>query len=169
MFEAGSASDTAAILHAGGWTLLTGVNLMLFSLLHNPCSTTLFTIYKETKSWKWTAISAFLPLVMAGQNNLIDSLKYRPAMPLASRVVARSHLEGANLALMTQYIAHHLSIAGVKQNLFEDAAAVAVYQGSGGLFRKANHLSRGALIAAARQKSTTITAEHVRLAATEIF
>jgi len=111
----------------------------------------------------------FLPLVMAGQNNLIDSLKYRPAMPLASRVVARSHLEGANFALMTQYIAHHLSIAGVKQNLFEDAAVVAVHQGSGGLFRKANHLSRGALIAAARQKSTTITAEHVRLAATEIF
>ena len=111
----------------------------------------------------------FLPLVMAGQNNLIDSLKYRPAMPLASLVVARSHLEGANLVLMTQYIAHHLSIAGVKQNLFEDAAVVAVHQGSGGLFRKANHLSRGALIAAARQKSTTITAEHVRLAATEIF
>ena len=43
----------------------------------------------------------FLPLVMAGQNNLIDSLNYRPAMPLASRVVARSHLEGANLPLMT--------------------------------------------------------------------
>lgn len=111
----------------------------------------------------------FLPLVMAGQNNLIDSLNYRPAMPLASRVVARSHLEGANLALMTQYIVHHLAIAGVDQKLFEDAAVVAVHQGSGGLFRKANHLARGALIAAAQQKSTTVTAEHVRLAATEIF
>ena len=111
----------------------------------------------------------FLPLVMAGQSNLIDSLKYRPAMPLASRVVARSHLEGANLSLMTQYLVHHLAIAGVKQNLFEDAAVVAVHQGSGGLFRKANHLARGALIAAAQQKSTTVTAEHVRLAATEIF
>jgi len=111
----------------------------------------------------------FLPLVMAGQNNLIDSLNYRPAMPLASRVVARSHLEGANLALMTQYIAHHLAIAGVDQKLFEDAAVIAVHQGSGGLFRKANHLARGALIAAAQQKSTTVTAEHVRLAATEIF
>jgi type II secretory pathway predicted ATPase ExeA len=111
----------------------------------------------------------FLPLVMAGQNNLIDSLNYRPAMPLASRVVARSHLEGANLPLMTQYIVHHLSIAGVKHNLFEDAAVVAVHQGSGGLFRKANHLARGALIAAAQQKNQTVTAEHVRLAATEIF
>jgi ferrous iron transport protein B len=37
---------------------------MLFSLLHNPCSTTLYTIYKETGSWKWTALSAFLPLAL---------------------------------------------------------------------------------------------------------
>lgn len=64
MFELDSAADTAAILHAGGWTLLTGINLMLFSLLHNPCSTTIYTIYKETKSVKWTLISTFLPIVM---------------------------------------------------------------------------------------------------------
>ena len=49
---------------AGGWTLLTAVNLMLFSLIHNPCSTTIYTIYKETGSRKWTTIAALLPLVM---------------------------------------------------------------------------------------------------------
>jgi ferrous iron transport protein B len=59
-----SVAGTAAILHAGGWTALTGVSLMIFSLLHNPCSTTIFTIYKETKSIKWTAVSTFLPLIM---------------------------------------------------------------------------------------------------------
>lgn len=64
MFELDSIGDTATILHAGGWTLLTGINLMLFSLLHNPCSTTLYTIYKETKSAKWTFVSAVLPLIM---------------------------------------------------------------------------------------------------------
>ena len=64
MFELESASDTLAIFSAGGWTLLTAVNLMLFSLLHNPCSTTLYTIYKETGSWKWTIVSALLPLGM---------------------------------------------------------------------------------------------------------
>jgi len=64
MFELDSVADTERILTAGGWTLLTAVNLMLFSLLHNPCSTTLYTIYKETKSVKWTMISAFLPLLM---------------------------------------------------------------------------------------------------------
>jgi ferrous iron transport protein B len=64
MFELDSTADTAAVLQAGGWTMLTGINLMLFSLLHNPCSTTIYTIYKETKSVKWTLISIFLPIVM---------------------------------------------------------------------------------------------------------
>jgi len=64
MFEMDTIADTANVLHAGGWTLLTGVNLMLFSLLHNPCSTTIMTIYKETKSTKWTLVSTFLPIVL---------------------------------------------------------------------------------------------------------
>ncbi len=64
MFELESASATADILNAGGWTLLTGINLMLFSLLHNPCSTTIYTIYKETNSWKWTIIASILPVIM---------------------------------------------------------------------------------------------------------
>lgn len=64
MFELDSASDTANILRTWGWTLLTGVNLMLFSLLHNPCSTTIYTIYKETNSARWTAIASILPLIL---------------------------------------------------------------------------------------------------------
>jgi ferrous iron transport protein B len=64
MFELDSTRDTAAVLHAGGWTLLTGVCLMLFSLVHNPCSTTIYTIWKETGSARWTALSALLPLFM---------------------------------------------------------------------------------------------------------
>ncbi|HUX58340.1 MAG TPA: hypothetical protein VMV77_15315, partial [Bacteroidales bacterium] len=63
MFELDSVADTGNILHAGGWTLLTGINLMLFSLLHNPCATTIYTIFKETRSVKWTLVSTFLPLV----------------------------------------------------------------------------------------------------------
>ena len=63
MFETGE-NATRALLVAGGWTLLTAVNLMLFSLLHNPCSTTLYTIHKETGSQRWVTISALLPLVM---------------------------------------------------------------------------------------------------------
>ncbi len=44
-----------------GWTALTAVNVMLFSLFHWPCSTTLLTIHKETGSVKWTTISFVLP------------------------------------------------------------------------------------------------------------
>jgi ferrous iron transport protein B len=64
MFELDSQADTLALFNAGGWTLLTAVNLMLFSLLHNPCSTTIYTIYKETGSKRWTAVASLLPVVM---------------------------------------------------------------------------------------------------------
>jgi ferrous iron transport protein B len=64
MFDAGGANATGALLRAGGWTLLTAVNLMLFSLLHNPCSTTIYTIFKETRSRKWTTVATLLPLAM---------------------------------------------------------------------------------------------------------
>ena len=64
MFELDSANATGDILRAGGWTLLTAINLMLFSLLHNPCSTTIYTIYKETKSIKWTAFASIMPIIL---------------------------------------------------------------------------------------------------------
>lgn len=63
MFETGEAG-TLTLLQAGGWTLLTAINLMLFSLVHNPCSTTIYTMYKESGSLKWTAVAALLPLFM---------------------------------------------------------------------------------------------------------
>ncbi len=52
------------ILLAGGWTFITAINVMLFSLLHNPCSTTIYTIYKETRSWKWTFVATFFPVLL---------------------------------------------------------------------------------------------------------
>ncbi len=52
----------ALLVEQHGWTLLTAVNLMLFSLLHNPCATTIWTIYKETQSKKWALLGALLPL-----------------------------------------------------------------------------------------------------------
>jgi ferrous iron transport protein B len=64
MFELESVAATGAVLKAGGWSLLTAVNLMLFSLLHNPCSTTIYTIFKETKSVKWTMVASLLPLII---------------------------------------------------------------------------------------------------------
>ncbi|MDM5187168.1 nucleoside recognition domain-containing protein [Bacillus sp. DX4.1] len=48
-----------------GWTWLTALNTMLFSLLHFPCGTTLVNIYKETKSPKWTFLAFAIPTVIA--------------------------------------------------------------------------------------------------------
>lgn len=77
LFEADDAA-VHALLTGAGWSTLTGVCLMLFSLCHNPCSTTLYTIYKETRSLKWTALSALLPLaigvVLCGATALIGRL-----------------------------------------------------------------------------------------------
>ena len=57
-------STTLTLLKAGGWTLLTAINLMIFSLVHNPCSTTIYTIYKESGSKKWTAFAAIMPVIL---------------------------------------------------------------------------------------------------------
>ncbi len=64
IFETQSNAEMMALFRAGGWTLLTAVNLMLFSLIHNPCSTTIYTMYKESGSLKWTLVGALLPLAM---------------------------------------------------------------------------------------------------------
>lgn len=64
MLELDEATTYSVLTQVGGWTLLTAINLMLFSLLHNPCSTTLLTIYQETKSLRWTVVSALLPVAL---------------------------------------------------------------------------------------------------------
>ena len=132
------------------------IRLEVFAELH-----TITQFEQDSKPW--------LPIILAGRTNLIDKLMYQTSMPLASRIVARSHMEPINRQEMEQYILHHLAITEVKTKLFEDTAITAVHQGSGGILRKANHLARGALVAAAKNQSRTVTADHVRLASTEIF
>lgn len=63
--EVDSVMDLKKILLENGWTWLTALNMMLFSLLHYPCGTTLLNIYKETKSAKWTFLSFLIPTVIA--------------------------------------------------------------------------------------------------------
>ena len=112
---------------------------------------------------------SILPLMLSGQNQLLDKLLSYTARPLASRVAAKSHLEALSLAEMTAYLEHHLKIAGVDHGLFIENAIQAIHQGSGGFLRKANLLARGSLMAAAREKAQLVTAEHVRLAASELI
>lgn len=60
-----SLKSLRTVLTDHGWTYLTALNTMLFSLLHWPCATTLLTIRKETGSVKWTLVSALLPTGIA--------------------------------------------------------------------------------------------------------
>lgn len=59
-----NAAQIRSILMQNGWTVLTVLNVMIFSLLHWPCSTTLLTIKKETASIKWTLLAALIPTLI---------------------------------------------------------------------------------------------------------
>ena len=60
----GSLTELRLLLEANVWTWVTALCVMLFSMMHWPCSTTLLTIRKETGSWKWTALAAALPTAL---------------------------------------------------------------------------------------------------------
>lgn len=65
MLELNSLDALRTLLVNNGWTWLTALSMMIFSLLHYPCGTTILTIYKETKSIKWTVFSVLMPLAVA--------------------------------------------------------------------------------------------------------
>ncbi|MDD4797343.1 MAG: ferrous iron transport protein B [Eubacteriales bacterium] len=64
MVDYESLAQLKALLISNGWTWLTAACTMLFSLMHYPCGTTCWTIYKETKSWKWTGVAVALPTAL---------------------------------------------------------------------------------------------------------
>ena len=64
MLELDSLNSLRLLLLNNGWTWLTALCVMLFSLLHFPCGTTLYTIFKETRSAHWTLLSALIPLAL---------------------------------------------------------------------------------------------------------
>lgn len=58
-----SLADLKELLILNGWTLLTAINMMILCLMHYPCGTTLWTIKKETGSFKWTAVAFMIPTI----------------------------------------------------------------------------------------------------------
>ena len=113
--------------------------------------------------------STLAPIILSGQNILVDRLLFHTSRPFASRIIGRTLLQGLKRDDMYSYLSHHLSIVGGNSDLFTDDAVTAIHQSSGGLLRRANALAKGALLAAASDQVHTVTAEHVRLASTEIF
>lgn len=61
LIEFQNLSTLRDLLIANGWTIVTAINVMIFTLMHFPCGTTLLTIRKETGSFKWALVSFLLP------------------------------------------------------------------------------------------------------------
>ena len=65
MSQPASLSAMQSVLLSHGWTWVTALSAMLFSLLHFPCGTTVYTVYKETGSKKWAVLSIVIPVAFA--------------------------------------------------------------------------------------------------------
>ncbi|MHB8062208.1 MAG: ferrous iron transport protein B [Ruminiclostridium sp.] len=63
ILELDSLDQLRQLLISHGWTWLTALCVMLFSLMHWPCGTTCWTIKKESQSWKWTLVSFLVPTI----------------------------------------------------------------------------------------------------------
>lgn len=110
-----------------------------------------------------------MPVILCGQDGLMDHLMTSPARPLASRVLGINHLEALKKEVMAEYLVHHLKLSGLTKNIFSEEAVFAIHQCSGGILRKANYVAKTAMLAAAIEGKQQISAEHVRIAATELI
>ena len=73
------------------------------------------------------------------------------------------------MEVMKDYLEHHISLAGGNGKVFSQEAVFAIHQSSGGLLRRANALAKTAMLACALEGSHTVSADHVRIASTELF
>jgi general secretion pathway protein A len=104
-----------------------------------------------------------MPMILCGQDFLLDHLMANSVRPLASRVLGKNHLESIRKEVMEDYLNHHITLSGGTKKIFSDEAIFAIHQGSGGLLRKANSLAKTALLACAGDGGQTVSAEHVRV------
>ena len=64
LIDYNSASELNSLLKAQGWTIITAISFIIFTICHFPCGTTLLTIKKETNSMKWTIVSILIPTII---------------------------------------------------------------------------------------------------------
>jgi len=110
-----------------------------------------------------------MPMILSGQEILMDHLMTPASRPLASRVLGVNKLEALKKEVMTEYLEHHLQIAGLKKSIFSDDAIFAIHQCTGGILRRANSVAKTAMLAASMEDEQQVTAEHVRIAVTELI
>ncbi|MBQ9947213.1 MAG: ferrous iron transport protein B [Oscillospiraceae bacterium] len=59
-----SLPQMSALFTENGWTWVTAGSVILFSLMHWPCSTTILTVKKEAGGWRWAVASAVIPTLV---------------------------------------------------------------------------------------------------------
>ena len=65
------------LLVSNGWTIVTACNMIIFTLMHWPCATTILSIRKETNSWKWAIVSIILPMCIGLILCFFTNMTYR--------------------------------------------------------------------------------------------
>lgn len=87
-----------------------------------------------------------LQLVLVGQPELRNLVDRDESLPFAQRIATSFHLGGMDLVTTRDYIAHRLTVAGARQNLFSDAAIQLIYEATGGIPRRINQLCDLAMV-----------------------
>jgi general secretion pathway protein A len=110
-----------------------------------------------------------LQIVLLGQPELLDKLLQPSLRQLTQRITARFHLEALDRSETDQYIAHRLSVAGARDNLFRRSALRRVYQHSGGIPRVINLICDRALLGAFAENKSMVAPRIVNKAAQEVL
>ena len=108
-------------------------------------------------------------MLLIGQPTLRRRLRQSVFAALDQRIALRVHLDGMDLAETVAYIQHHLALAGRKDTLFSDDAAVVVHQASKGLPRAVNNLAIQALIASFAGNKSIVDESAAKMAVVEVI
>jgi len=108
-------------------------------------------------------------MLLIGQPTLRRRLRQSVFAALDQRIALRVHLDGMDLAETVAYIQHHLALAGRKDTLFSDDAAVVVHQASKGLPRAVNNLAIQALIASFAANKSIVDESAAKMAVVEVI
>ncbi len=115
-----------------------------------------------------TAEKKLLQIVLLGQPELQDILELPQLRQLNQRVTARYHLDALGREEIEAYLRYRLSVAGLRGEIFTEAAVRALYRASHGIPRLINLISDRALLGAYAEGEHQISAEHIRTAAREV-
>ena len=110
-----------------------------------------------------------LQIILMGQPELRDKLSRPDLLQLSQRIIARYHLGALSKKEVASYVSHRLTVAGVKDRIFSDAAIAKLYKFSGGVPRLINVICDRALLGVFAHGKKRVTRSVIKKAASEVF